>query len=325
MRHILAAALLIVLPALAPADPLPSWNDTVAKASIIDFVESISDAEADTFVPGDDRIAVFDNDGTLWAEQPLYFQLLYALDVLREKAAEDPSILTSDVLKAANDGDMEGMMASGEEGLVEILNVSHANITPEDFKASAHEWLTTATHPTSGLTYARMTYQPMLELLSYLRDQDFTTYIVSGGGIDFIRAIAEDAYGIPPWQVAGSEGDTGYAVSDDGVPTITKQGGVTFVDDKEGKPVGIMRHIGQRPIFAAGNSDGDFAMLDWMTAGDGPRFGMLIHHTDAEREFAYDREGHIGVLDRGLDEAEMRDWLVVDMAEDWERVWPDAE
>ena len=206
MRHILAAALLIVLPALAPADPLPSWNDTVAKASIIDFVESISDAEADTFVPGDDRIAVFDNDGTLWAEQPLYFQLLYALDVLREKAAEDPSILTSDVLKAANDGDMEGMMASGEEGLVEILDVSHANITPEDFKASAHEWLTTATHPTSGLTYARMTYQPMLELLSYLRDQDFTTYIVSGGGIDFIRAIAEDAYGIPPWQVVGLRG-----------------------------------------------------------------------------------------------------------------------
>jgi hypothetical protein len=220
---------------------------------------------------------------------------------------------------------MEGMMAGGMEGLLEIINVSHAGITPEDFEASAEEWLTTATHPTSGLTYAQMTFQPMLELLSYLRDEDFTTWIVSGGGIDFIRAIADDAYGIPPWQVVGSEGTTTYAVSDDGTPTLTKDGGLSFNDDKEGKPVGIMRHIGQRPIFAAGNSDGDFAMLEWTTAGDGPRFGLLVHHTDAEREFAYDREGHIGVLNRGLDEAAGRGWLLVDMAEDWEQVWPDAE
>jgi hypothetical protein len=267
---------------------------------------------------------VFDNDGTLWSEQPVYFQALYALDVLREKAEADPSILSSDVLRAAAEGDMEGMMAGGREGLVEIINVSHADITVDDFKASAHEWLMTATHPTSGLTYAGMTYQPMLELLSYLRDEDFTTYIVSGGGIDFIRAISEEAYGIPPWQVVGSEGNTSYAV-EGGVPTVTKDGGISFVDDKAGKPVGIMRHIGQRPIFAAGNSDGDFAMLEWITAGDGPRFGMLIRHTDAEREFAYDREGHIGVLSQGIDEAEARGWLVVDMAEDWKRVWPDAE
>ena len=276
----------------------------------------------DGFVPEDDRIAVFDNDGTLWAEQPLYFQVLYALDALREKAEADPSILTSDVLRAAAEGDTEGMMAGSEEGLVEIINVSHSGITVDDFKASAHEWLTTATHPTSGRTYAGMTFQPMLELLSYLRDEDFTTYIVSGGGIDFIRAISEEAYGIPPRQVVDSEGTTSYAVTD-GAPTLMKEGGISFFDDKAGKPVGIMRHIGQRPTFAAGNSDGDFAMLEWTTAGDGPHFGMLIHHTDAEREFAYDREGHIGVLNQGLDEAEARGWLVVDMAADWARVFSD--
>ncbi|HSA80724.1 MAG TPA: HAD family hydrolase [Geminicoccaceae bacterium] len=312
----------IVAPAAALADPLPSWNDTDAKAAIIEFVEGVTDPSSERFVPEDDRIAVFDNDGTLWSEQPLYFQALYALDVLREKAKADPSILTSDVLRAAAEGDMQGMMAGGMEGLVEVVNVSHSGITVEDFKADAHEWLTTEKHPTSGLAYAGMTYQPMLELLSYLRDEDFTTYIVSGGGIDFIRAIAEEAYGIPPAQVVGSEGTTTYVVTD-GTPTLMKEGGISFLDDKAGKPVGIMRHIGQRPIFAAGNSDGDFQMLEWTTAGDGPRFGMLIHHTDAEREFAYDREGHIGVLNQGLDEAAARGWVVVSMKDDWQTVFPE--
>jgi hypothetical protein len=318
-------AILCVLtgPRAVFADPLPSWSDTNAKAAIIEFVESVTDPDSDSFVPEDDRIAVFDNDGTLWSEQPLYFQALYALDVLREKAEADPSILTSDVLKAAAEGDMEGLAAGGAEGLVEVVDISHSGITVDDFKADAREWLTTAIHPTSGLAYSGMTYQPMLELLSYLRDEDFTTYIVSGGGVDFIRAIAEEAYGIPPWQVVGSEGSTTYEVRH-GVPLLTKGGGVSFVDDKAGKPVGIMRHIGQRPIFAAGNSDGDFAMLEWTTAGDGARFGMLIHHTDGTREFAYDREGHVGVLSRGLDEADARGWLVVDMAGDWEQVWPEA-
>jgi phosphoglycolate phosphatase-like HAD superfamily hydrolase len=318
----IVAIAVLVAPAAALADPLPSWHDTDAKAAIIEFVEGVTDPASERFVPEDDRIAVFDNDGTLWSEQPLYFQALYALDVLREKAEADPSILTSDVLRAAAEGDMQGMMAGGMEGLVEIINVSHSGITVEDFKDDAHEWLTTATHPTTGLAYAGMTYQPMLELLSYLRDEDFTTYIVSGGGIDFIRAISEEAYGIPPWQVVGSEGTTTYAVTD-GAPTLMKEGGVSFLDDKAGKPVGIMRHIGQRPIFAAGNSDGDFQMLEWTTAGDGPRFGMLVHHTDAEREFAYDRDGHIGVLNQGLDEAEARGWLVVSMQEDWQTIFPE--
>jgi hypothetical protein len=308
-------------PAGALADPLPSWNDTDAKAAIIEFVEGVTDPASDSFVPEDDRIAVFDNDGTLWSEQPLYFQFLYAFDVVREKAEADPSILNSDALVAAAEGDIEAVIAGGGDALVALADVAHSGITVEDFKADAHEWLTTETHPTSGRAYAGMTFQPMLELLSYLRDEDFTTYIVSGGGIDFICAFSEEAYGIPPAQVVGSEGTTTYEVTD-GRPTLMKEGGVSFVDDKAGKPVGIMRHIGQRPIFAAGNSDGDFQMLEWTTAGDGPRFGMLIHHTDAEREFAYDREGHIGVLNQGLDEAEARGWLVVSMRDDWKTIFP---
>ena len=320
----LALALCVAMALPARADPLPSWNDTDAKATIIEFVESVTDPSSGSFVPEDDRIAVFDNDGTLWSEQPVYFQALYAIDALRERAKADPSILTSDVLRAAAEGDMQGMMAGGMEGLVEIINVSHSGVTVEDFKADAHAWLTTETHPTSGLTYSEMTFQPMLELLRYLRDEDFITYIVSGGGVDFIRAISDEAYGIPPAQVVGSEGTTTYAVTD-GTPTLMKEGGISFIDDKEGKPVGIERFIGQRPILAAGNSDGDFAMLEWTTAGDGPRLGLLIHHTDAEREFAYDRDGHIGVLSQGLDEAKAHGWLLVDMAEDWEQVWPDAK
>ena len=322
IRAMGVAVVAAVLPLAALADPLPSWNDTTTKAAIIAFVEDVTDPDSESFVPEDDRIAVFDNDGTLWAEQPLYFQVLYALDVLREKAAADPSILASDVLKAAAGGDMAGVMAEGVDGLLEVINVSHANITVEDFQAEAYAWLTSAEHPTSGLTYAGMVYQPMLELLRYLRDEDFTTYIVSGGGIDFVRAIAEEAYGIPPAQVIGSQGNTSYVVID-GTPTLMKDGGVSFVDDKAGKPVAISRHIGQRPILAAGNSDGDFAMLEWTTAGEGSRLGLLVHHDDAEREWAYDRDSHIGKLERGLDEAEARGWILVSMADDWLEVFPE--
>ena len=319
----IAAAMIVTLslPLSALADPLPSWNDTEAKAAIISFVDKVTDPESGDFVPARDRIATFDNDGTLWAEQPVYFQALYALDVLREKAADDPSILGTDVLKAAAEGDLDTVMASGIEGLLEVINVSHAGITVDAFQADAYEWLTTATHPTSGKTYAGMVYQPMLELLSYLRDEGFATYIVSGGGIDFIRSFADDAYGIPPWQVVGTEGTTTFAVEEGGA-VLNKDGGVTFVDDKEGKPVGIIRHIGQRPIFAAGNSDGDFEMLEYTTGGDGPSFGLIVHHTDAEREFSYDRDSHIGELERGLDEGPERGWLIVDMAQDWAKVFP---
>ncbi|WP_417741928.1 HAD family hydrolase [Salipiger sp.] len=321
MRILATASCLALISATAHADPLPSWRDSDAKTSIIDFVESVTDPASDSFVPAPDRIATFDNDGTLWTEQPVYFQGLYALDVLKEKAAEDPSILSSDLLRSAAEGDVEAVMAAGVEGLLEVINISHADTTVEAFQSDAYDWLTTETHPATGLPYAEMVYQPMLELLAYLRDEGFTTYIVSGGGIDFIRAFADEAYGIPPWQVVGTEGNTRYEVVD-GVPQLSKDGGVTFIDDKEGKPVGIIRHIGQRPIFSAGNSDGDFAMLEYTTAGEGARFGMLVHHTDGAREFAYDRDSDIGQLVRGLDEGPERGWTIVDMAQDWDRVFP---
>lgn len=310
----------LVLPLTSLADPLPSWNDSASKTAILDFVAAVTDPTSDSYVPEPDRIAVFDNDGTLWSEQPLYFQLAYALDMVRQKAEADPAILTSDALRAAAAGDIAALRETGREGMLEVVSLSHANITPEAFRASVHGWLTTTEHPTTGLTYAEMTYQPMVELLRYLRDEDFSTYIVSGGTLDFMRAIAEEAYGIPPAQVIGSIVNLSYSV-EDGVPTLTKQPGLFFVDRTGDKPVGIMNHIGQRPIFAAGNSDADFEMVDWVTAGEGARFGMFIHHTDAERETAYDRGSPIGALDVVLDEAEGRGWVLVDMAKDWSRVW----
>lgn len=322
MRRIITATVsLLATPVVAIADPLPSWNPGPAETTIVDFVTRVTDPHSADFVPEEARIAVFDNDGTLWSEQPMYFQGLYALQRLKEKAAADPSILTSEPMKAAAAGDIKGVMAGGEKGLVDILNASHAGMSVDDFKADARRWLTTEKHPTSGLPYAEMTFQPMLELLGYLRDNGFATYIVSGGGIDFMRSISRDAYGIPTWQVIGSEGSTKYEIDGAGGVTLMKEGGITFIDDKVGKPVGIESHIGQRPIFAAGNSDGDFQMLEWTTAGDGPRFGLLIHHTDSEREFAYDRDSHFGKLDKALDEAPAHGWTIVDMKTDWSRIW----
>lgn len=315
----MTAALLVLAPPVL-ADPLPSWNEGAAKTAIIGFVDSVTDPASDQFVPEQDRIATFDNDGTLWSEQPLYFQGLYALDTLNRKAEADPSILSTDALKAAATGEITSVSEADTAMLLELANVSHAGMTVEAFQKDAAEWLATATHPTTGLHYADMTYPPMLELLRYLRDEGFTTYIVSGGGVHFIRSFAKDAYGIPPQQVIGTEGETRYEMVD-GQPVLMKHGGLTFNDDKEGKPVGIDRHIGKHPIFVAGNSDGDFAMLEYAFAGPGPHFGLIVHHTDAVREFAYDREGHIGVLDRGLDEAADRGWLLVDMKNDWSRIW----
>jgi hypothetical protein len=322
MNRILAvgAAALLFATQLA-ADPLPSWADTEAKARIIAFVQSVTDPDSPDYVFPADRIATFDNDGCLWAEQPVYFQLIYALDRLREKAEADPAILTNDVLKAAAAGDVKGMLAGGKEGLMEVLAVSHAGMSVEDFQADVLAWLESARHPTTGRRYDAMIYQPMLELLQYLRAEGFQTWIVSGGGVHFLRAFAAETYGIPPQQVMGSAAPTEYRVID-GVPTIVKLPGIEFVDDKVGKPVGIDSRIGRRPIFAAGNSDGDFQMLEYTMAGEGPRFAMLVHHTDAEREFAYDRDSHIGKLERGLDEGPQRGWLIVDMAQDWNTIWP---
>ncbi|WP_171180471.1 HAD family phosphatase [Ruegeria sp. HKCCD8929] len=319
--RLLATAALSALPFAALADPLPSWNDTPTKAAIIAFVERVSDPNTAEFVPEEARIATFDNDGTLWGEQPLYFQLIYALDRLREKAEADPSILKSDALKAAAKGDTDTVLASGQDGLLEILNVSHSGMSVEAFQGDVADWIATARHPTTGMTYNQMIYAPMLELLDYLETSGFQTWIVSGGGIHFMRAFASETYGIPVERIIGSATPTRYEVVD-GVPVIIKDPGIAFVDDKAGKPVGIDSHIGRRPIFVGGNSDGDFQMLEYATAGDGPALGVIVHHTDAEREFAYDRESHIGKLEKGLDEAEQRGWVIIDMQNDWVRIWP---
>lgn len=318
MRIILSVFLVVLAALPSSADPLPSWAQTGTKAAIIDFVETITDPASEGYVTPSDRIAVFDNDGTLWAEQPMYFQLIYALDRLKERAESDPSILNTDVLKAAASGDVESVAAAGVEGLLEILAVSHAGMSVEAFQDDVRAWLETARHPTTGMRYDQMVYQPMLELLSYLRDEGFQTWIVSGGGVHFIRAFAQNAYNIPPEQVIGSTGPTAYKEG-----LVTKLPGIDFVDDKEGKPVGIDSRIGKRPIFAGGNSDGDFQMLEYATGGDGPSLGLLVHHTDGDREFAYDRAGHIGVLVRGLDEGSDRGWVIVDMKNDWTTVWPE--
>jgi len=310
------------LGATAQADPLPSWADTEARTRIIDFVTRVTDPGSPDYVTPSARVAVFDNDGTLWSERPVYFQFLFAVDRLQEMAADDPTILDSDVLRAAARGDMKAVVAAGEQGLLEILKVTHAGMTVAAFQQEVSDWIAGATHPETGLAYSAMVFQPMLELLRYLRDEDFSTYIVSGGGLHFMRAVTETLYDIPPENVIGSAGETRYVVVD-GVPRLMKDPAIAFIDDKEGKPVGIDAKIGRRPIFAAGNSDGDFAMLEYTMSGDGLRFAMLVHHTDAEREFAYDRNSHVGRLGRGLDEGPGRGWLVVDMATDWEQVWPD--
>ena len=310
----------------AQTDPLPSWNDGETKAAIIEFVEAVSTEGSPDFVPIPERVATFDNDGTLWSEQPAYFQLFYAMDQIRDIADQHPEWQNTEPFKSVLNNDMTGVMASGEEGLIKIVMASHSNISAEDFQDSVRGWLESATHPTTGLPYEQMVYQPMLELLSYLRANDFKTFIVSGGGIDFMRVFTEQVYGIPPEQVIGSTGDAKFEMID-GVPVILKEGEIAFVDDKAGKPVGIYRHIGRRPIFAAGNSDGDLQMLQYTTiprdAEDTtPRMGIIVRHTDADREWAYDRDSKIGHLDQALDMADGQGWIVIDMAGDWSQIYP---
>ncbi len=316
MKYFIAAGLSMFASAIL-ADPLPSWSETDTKQAIINFVERVTDPTSPDYVTAEDRVAVFDNDGTLWSEQPVYFQLAYALYSLEKKAASDPSILTSNTLRAAASGDVETVIESGSEGLLEVIAVSHSGMTVNNFQDDVVNWLENARHSTTGKRYTDMVYQPMQELLRYLRDEDFQTYIVSGGGVDFMRAFSKEAYNIPNQQVIGSTGPAEYSDGE-----IIKLAGDVFINDKEGKPLGISSRIGKRPIFASGNSDGDFAMLEYTTAGPGPSFGMLLHHTDGEREFAYDREGHIGVLNKGLDESGERGWVIIDMASDWKQVWP---
>jgi len=307
--------------AAAPSDPLPSWNDTANKRAVVEFVNATTTPTGKGFVAPAERIAVFDNDGTLWSEQPMYFQLAFAIDRVRDLAPRHPEWKGQEPFKSVLSGDMAGVVATGEHGLIELVMASHAGNTSEEFQQEVKDWVATARHPTTGKRYDQMVFQPMLELLAYLRANGFKTFIVSGGGIEFMRAFAERVYGVPPEQVIGSSIDTKYEVRD-GVPVIVRLPQLEFIDDKDGKPVGINKFIGRRPIAAFGNSDGDFQMLEWTTSGPGLRLGALVHHTDATREYAYDRKSSIGRLDRGLDEAGKRGWLVIDMQRDWNRIYP---
>jgi phosphoglycolate phosphatase-like HAD superfamily hydrolase len=306
------------------ADPLQSWNDGPAKKAILDFVKRVTTEGSDEYVPAAERVATFDNDGTLWAEQPMYFQFLFAVDRVRVLAPQHQEWKDKEPFASLLKGDLKGALAGGEHALLEIAAATHSGMTSEEFEKVVKDWLATARHPKTGRPYTEMAYQPMLELLAYLRANGFKTFIVSGGGVEFMRAFAEQVYGIPPEQVIGSAGKQKFELRD-GRPVLVKLPAVDFVNDKDGKPISIQKFIGRRPIAAFGNSDGDLQMLQWTAAGTGPRFCLYIHHTDAEREWAYDRQSSIGRLDKGLDEAKARGWTVVSMKQDWKRVFPFQE
>ena len=323
-RHMCSGALALVLGLSSllaqAADALPSWNEGAAKARIVAFVQAVTEPGGKDFVLPAERIAVFDNDGTLWAEQPAYFQVMFVRDRVIAQAPKNPEWKTQEPFASLIKGDLKAVAASGEKGLAALMAATHAGMTTAEFDKSVSDWFATARHPKTGRLLTDMTYQPMKELLAYLRDNGFKTFIVSGGGIEFMRPWTERVYGIPPEQVVGSSGGLKYELRD-GQPVLVKLPTVVLNNDKEGKPVGIQRHIGRRPIAAFGNSDGDFEMLAWTTSAPGARLGMLIHHDDAEREFAYDRKSHIGKLDRGLNEAGARGWTVVTMKDDWKTVF----
>jgi hypothetical protein len=304
---------------VAATSTLPSWNDGDVKQRIIDFVDRVTDEGSPDFVPESERIAVFDNDGTLWSEQPAYFQLLFAMDRVRELAPDHPEWQGRQPFQAALEGDLEAVAATGKHGLLELVMATHAGMTTVEFERIASDWIATSRHPSRDVPYTDLVFRPMLEILDYLRGNGFTTFIVSGGGIEFMRPWTEEVYGIPPEQVIGSSIEVSFEMRD-GEPVLVRLPEIDFIDDKQDKPVGIHKFIGRRPIAAFGNSDGDLQMLQWTTAGAGARLGVIVHHTDAEREWAYDRESHVGRLDRALDEAAEKDWIVVDMKRDWKIV-----
>jgi phosphoglycolate phosphatase-like HAD superfamily hydrolase len=313
----------LALPAFA-VDPLPSWNDATSKKALVAFVERVTKAGSSDFTPVAERIATFDNDGTLWAEQPMYFQLLFALDRIKVLAPQHPEWKDKEPFASLLKGDVKGALAGGEPAIGQIVMATHAGMTTDEFDQIVRDWAANARHPMTKRPYTEMVYQPMLELLAYLRANGFKTFIVSGGGIDFMRPWTEKVYGIPPEQVVGSSIKTKLDVRD-GKPVLVRLPELNFIDDKEGKPVGIQQHIGRRPIAAFGNSDGDLQMLQWTTAGKGARLAVLVHHTDAAREFAYDRASSIGHLDKALDEATAKGWTVVDMKSDWKTIYPPAK
>ena len=305
-------------------DPLPSWNEGPNKAAIVEFVETVTTPESPGFVSESRRIAVIDNDGTLWTEQPLYFQALYLFQRIKEIAPEHPEWKTKEPFASVLQGDLKKALSGGERALLEMTLATHAGLTEDEFSDSVRRFLSSARHQTIGRLLTDMVYQPMLELLDFLKANNFKVFIVSGGGIEFVRVFSENIYGIPPERVVGSSLDAKYEIRD-GQPVIIKQASIDLIDDHDGKPVGIHRYIGRRPILAIGNSDGDFEMLEYVTSGDGPRFGIIIHHDDREREFAYDRDSSIGRSARVLDEGPQRGWKIVSMKSDWKVIYPEEK
>jgi phosphoserine phosphatase len=303
------------------ADALPSWNDGAAKKAILKFVAAVTEKGGKDYVEPAERIAVFDHDGTLWVEYPLYTQILFAFDRVKTLAPQHPEWKTTQPFKALLEGDMKTVGASGMKGLMEILMATHSGMTAAEFEQEVSNWLATTQHPKFKRLYSESIYQPQLELLAYLRANGFKTFIVSGGGIQFMRPISERNYGIPPEQVVGSSVVTEFQVKD-GRPALVRMPKIDFINDKAGKPVGIYEHIGRRPILAFGNSDSDMQMIEYTMAGEGRRLGLFVHHTDAEREYAYDRKSHVGTLDKALDQADANGWIIVDMKKDWKKVFP---
>lgn len=325
--NILVIALLALI-AFAPsaaraADPLPSWNQGPAKQSIVAFVEKVTKPGSPDFVPVPERIATFDNDGTLWAEQPMYFQLYFVIDRIKALAPQHPEWKEQEPYASVLKGDVKGALAGGERAIMEMVMATSTGMTTAEFEKTVRDWIATAKHPGTGRLYTQMVYQPMIELLGYLRANGFKTFIVSGGGIEFMRPWTERVYGIPPEQVVGSSVKTQFELRD-GRPVLVRLPEINFVDDNVGKPVGINQHIGRRPIAAFGNSDGDLQMLEWTAAGSGARFCLYVHHDDSAREWAYDRQSQVGRLDKGLDEAKAKGWTVVSMKDDWKIVFPAA-
>jgi len=315
----LVLALICSEVAIARADdPLPSWNDGKAKQSILAFVERVTTPGSPEFVPPADRIATFDNDGTLWAEKPMYFQLFFALDRVKVLAPKHPEWKDKEPFASLLKGDTKAALAGGQKAALEIVMATHAGMTTTEFELIVKEWITTARHPQTKRLYTEMVYQPMLELLAFLRANGFKTFIVSGGGIEFMRPWADPVYGIPPEQVVGSSVKVKFEMRAEG-PVLLRLPAIDFIDDKDGKPIGINSHIGLRPIAAFGNSDGDLQMLQWTAAGQGARFALLVHHTDAEREFAYNKGA-----EKALGEAKAKGWTVVDMKHDWKAIYPPA-
>ncbi|MFY9974612.1 MAG: HAD family hydrolase [Chromatiaceae bacterium] len=322
MRFLLSLLLVLSLSAVR-AEVLPSWNDGPAKQAITTFVTDVTNVSGPDFVPPAQRIAVFDNDGALWVEQPMYTQLAFVLDRVKVLAPGHPEWKDQQPFKAALEGDMKALGEAGNEGLMQLLMATHAGMTSDEFEMIAADWIGAARHPRFERPYTELVYQPMLELLEYLRANHFKTFIVSGGGVDFLRPWTQRVYGIPPEQVVGSQIEQRFELRD-GKPVLVREPKIAFIDDKGGKPVGIQRHIGRRPILAFGNSDGDLQMLQWTTGGPGRRLGLLLHHTDGEREYAYDRESHFGKLDQALDLAPGSGWVVVSMKDAWSQIFPPA-